>query len=74
MNTLGSSGFHVKIRVEVLNNLKIIVWKMVLGCLAQDDEMFFDYWGENMDLWQNFLLLVRSIDTFCVKLGQFVQI
>jgi hypothetical protein len=46
---------------------------MVLGCLAKDDDIFFDYWGENMDLWQNFLLLVRSIDTFCVKLGQFVQ-
>jgi hypothetical protein len=73
MNTLGSSGFHVKIRVEVLNNPKNIVQKMVLGCLAKDDEIFFDYWGENMDLWQNFLLLVRSIDTFCVKLGQFVQ-
>ncbi len=43
MNILGSSGFHVKIRVEILNNLKNIVRKMVLRCLAKDDEMFFDY-------------------------------
>jgi hypothetical protein len=46
---------------------------MVLGCLVEDDEMFFDYWGEKKDLWQMFLLLVASIATFCVKLGQFVQ-
>jgi hypothetical protein len=46
---------------------------MVLGCLVKDDEMFFDYWGENMDLWQNFLLLMWSIATFCVKLAQFVE-
>jgi hypothetical protein len=49
---------------------------MVLRCLVElveDDEVFFYCQGENKDLWQNFLLLMWSIVTFCMKVGRFVQ-
>jgi hypothetical protein len=46
---------------------------MVLVETFGDDEVFFHCHGEELNLWQNFLLLIWSIANFCVKVAQFVQ-
>jgi hypothetical protein len=46
---------------------------MVLVETFGDDEVFLHCHGEELSLWQNFLLLIWSIAIFCVKAAQFIQ-